>query len=510
MKRSLSAAVLLVAMLATAAHATVPSTLSYQGVLSDNLGNIQPDGLYNFVFKIYDVGSGGSALWTETDNNVQLTKGSFSVLLGNATPINLAFDKTYYLGISVNGQPELTPRVQLAASAYGLSLRLPFSGSDTSSGPLFSIQNTGAGPDVLADHWLQVGTASAAGFIGLVSPTDPDGIAYLYDYGGIAAAPAGGAIVTGYGGALDLMDPSGLATTTIEPDVDGAGGGFVMINGPGSLGHVMIDGNYLGTGSPYMRLTGSSAIIFNSSQTGDNAVQLPAGSIDAAEILDEPGIAQGHNNGSSVNLTTSGTDIVAVTITTPADGYIVVSADGQHAISGNGSAANYAHLYITETSGSAYDALHYFDSGWITASPSLTQRFAVGIHRTYFKSAGTYTFYFQGQATNPSSLSNYVFDATITATYYPTSYGSVTQLVSAADAGRFPHAEHVAVTPGADQGAEGYRVDLRDLELQVAQQKARLAETENRLLQAQIARQLQGSSAVRARIVAAKPKQGGH
>lgn len=95
-----------------------------QGVLSDDLGNLVADGAYDLTFRIYDVPVGGVALWTEVDPGVAVVKGGFSVVLGLTTPINLAFDQTYYLGVQVFADAELTPRVRLASSPYALGLRL--------------------------------------------------------------------------------------------------------------------------------------------------------------------------------------------------------------------------------------------------------------------------------------------------------------------------------------------------------------------------------------------------
>jgi len=43
-------------------QATMPSTLSYQGVLQDGAGNPVPDGNYSLTFRIYSVSTGGTSL----------------------------------------------------------------------------------------------------------------------------------------------------------------------------------------------------------------------------------------------------------------------------------------------------------------------------------------------------------------------------------------------------------------------------------------------------------------
>ena len=47
---------------ASAAMATVPQTLSYQGLLKDAGGTIVPNGDYGITFRIYNVPAGGAPL----------------------------------------------------------------------------------------------------------------------------------------------------------------------------------------------------------------------------------------------------------------------------------------------------------------------------------------------------------------------------------------------------------------------------------------------------------------
>ncbi|MBN1885479.1 MAG: hypothetical protein JW876_08160 [Candidatus Krumholzibacteriota bacterium] len=120
MFRSMLAATLLVLSLCLCAFAEVPRTLDYQGVLTGADGPVVPDGSYTMTFRIYDVPAGGSALWEET-SDAAVGKGIFSVTLGMAVPLDLPFDGQYWLGISVEGETELSPRVQLTAVAYSLN-----------------------------------------------------------------------------------------------------------------------------------------------------------------------------------------------------------------------------------------------------------------------------------------------------------------------------------------------------------------------------------------------------
>src|SRR5262249_38385815 len=94
MKR-LAIALLLTTLFAMPSFAQIPQTMSYQGVLTDNGGAIPPDGAYNFTFKIYDdpTLAGAHLLWTENQNNITVTRGGFSAILGSVTPLTIAFDK---------------------------------------------------------------------------------------------------------------------------------------------------------------------------------------------------------------------------------------------------------------------------------------------------------------------------------------------------------------------------------------------------------------------------------
>lgn len=100
------------------AFAEVPRVINYQGRLTDASGDVI-NGTKAVTFRIYDVKTGGNALWAE-DHSITAQKGIFSVLLGSVTPLDIAFDKQYYIEIVVDGV-ELAPRMAIAASAYAIN-----------------------------------------------------------------------------------------------------------------------------------------------------------------------------------------------------------------------------------------------------------------------------------------------------------------------------------------------------------------------------------------------------
>jgi hypothetical protein len=105
-----------------AAHAVNPGTISFQGKIVNANGTNVADGTYSFVFKLYTVGSGGSALWTETDS-LPVSAGVFQVNLGansSLSGIDFSANSNLYLGITFNSDPagEMTPRVQLQSVPF--------------------------------------------------------------------------------------------------------------------------------------------------------------------------------------------------------------------------------------------------------------------------------------------------------------------------------------------------------------------------------------------------------
>lgn len=116
---NISAAAVLVAEV-SAPDAPAPLVLNYQGRLADLAGVAKPDGTYSMAFALYDVESGGSPLWTET-RDVLVKGGLFSVRLGEVAALPAIFDgRALWLGITVGGDPQATPRLPVAFVAYAL------------------------------------------------------------------------------------------------------------------------------------------------------------------------------------------------------------------------------------------------------------------------------------------------------------------------------------------------------------------------------------------------------
>jgi hypothetical protein len=95
----------------------VPQELSFQSLMKNADGTSLSDGEYSFTFRIYNSESGGSAIWSETQT-LQATNGYISAVLGLSSTLNLSFEEQYWIGISIEGESELTPRIALTSSPY--------------------------------------------------------------------------------------------------------------------------------------------------------------------------------------------------------------------------------------------------------------------------------------------------------------------------------------------------------------------------------------------------------
>ncbi|MDP2984918.1 MAG: hypothetical protein Q8O92_16485 [Candidatus Latescibacter sp.] len=103
-------------------EAQIPQTMSYQGIIRDNDGAFVKDGIYTLNFNLYDVSIGGTSIWSE-QQSVSVKNGIMNVILGSNKPLNISFDKQYWLGIAIGDGGELTPRMQLTSSPYSLNAK---------------------------------------------------------------------------------------------------------------------------------------------------------------------------------------------------------------------------------------------------------------------------------------------------------------------------------------------------------------------------------------------------
>ncbi|HEX2896773.1 MAG TPA: hypothetical protein VHP63_01820, partial [candidate division Zixibacteria bacterium] len=145
-------------------HAIGPTLINYQGLLTDGSGNAL-DTTANVTFRIFDVSSGGAAVWTETQS-VTSVDGLFSVLLGTITPISevIIDGPNKFLETQLGAGP-FSPRTQLVSMPYSIRVRTvdgANGGSISSDVNIFGKANIGNGNSNTGAFALVVGEDNTA------------------------------------------------------------------------------------------------------------------------------------------------------------------------------------------------------------------------------------------------------------------------------------------------------------------------------------------------------------
>jgi len=163
------------------ALAGVPLTLTQQGRLLNTDGT-PVAGPVRMIFAIYDSSSATTPLWTETQSNVMLDTGAFSVQLGSVTafPGTLWDGTPRYLGVTVGNDAEMTPREQITSVPYALladtannALRL--GGVDAAMFATVAMLNAGTVTSVATGDGLQGGPITSTGTISVNSTVSRTG-----------------------------------------------------------------------------------------------------------------------------------------------------------------------------------------------------------------------------------------------------------------------------------------------------------------------------------------------
>lgn len=175
-------------------------TTSYQGYLSDSSGSPVADGSYPVTYRLYNVATGGSALYTES-GSITVAGGLFSTSFGSESlPTDIA-SQEIYLEVEIDGET-LTPRQRLQGAPFAWTL---VSGSviaaqEEITRTLVGYENVGAG---LIVGNFESGTGGGSGIVASTFSTNANAA-------GVIGASQDGA----YGGRFSSEAYRGLRTDT--------------------------------------------------------------------------------------------------------------------------------------------------------------------------------------------------------------------------------------------------------------------------------------------------------
>lgn len=299
--------VLLIAatVLCQTATADVPRTMSYQGFLTDGGGAVVPDGSYSLTFRIYSAPMGGSPLLTETQT-VAISDGGFSAIIGDVVPLDLVFDAPLWLGVSVDGDPELTPRIELAGAPYAMRAAVADSLEGMENWSDGDWQVSGNNVYRLAGN-VGIGTSSPSEKLQVAGTVHSTSGGFRFPDGSFQTTAASG------GGGLTLPYSGSVATSGDAFKVTNTGSGIGIVGSHGS------SGNFGYLGGPVNAVRGESNVIsgagvYAKHNAGGNAVHAnsPTGAGIEASTGSGWGVWASSGEGVSVHaLTSIGTAITA-------------------------------------------------------------------------------------------------------------------------------------------------------------------------------------------------------
>lgn len=146
----------LLALAAGSAGAAVPQLINYQGLLTDADG-VPLEGSYDLTFQIYPLSGSQHSMWSETHEDVLVSGGIFSVILGETHPLPPAVfaSDQRWLGVTVGADPEIAPRLRMTSVPWSHRTAVadsagtvPWSGiADTPAGFADGVDNVGGTGD---------------------------------------------------------------------------------------------------------------------------------------------------------------------------------------------------------------------------------------------------------------------------------------------------------------------------------------------------------------------------
>jgi len=215
MRRVIAFALLAVA---AGAGAAVPGSIDQQGRFLKMDGTPETGSL-TVTFALYKTATGGSPVWSETDSLSLDAAGFYAIQLGAQTqfPAGLWDGTSYFLGVTIMGESEMSPRQPLVSVPYAIKAGT----ADDATGDIHPTSVTVNGKTVIDSKGNVLG--GTPGPQGPPGPTGPQG-----DPG--PTGPQGPAGMNGTNGMNGMTGPQGPAGPQGPQGPPGSGGGNLVLD----------------------------------------------------------------------------------------------------------------------------------------------------------------------------------------------------------------------------------------------------------------------------------------